>query len=189
MKTVLAVWVGFFAFALTAHGSILVGFVGTNPGDPIAGEEDLTVYNATGPAFGCSTSSGTPVCTPVTFDNVVLTVNGTIQLHLGDIGPGSTETSAYPSGVFIDGSIKSLSLTFSLSTTNLVSDLHDIYNVASVISLSGLPVDGSLASIDASPALVNVPEPGMFPFLLFVHISLFAALLKGRVKRSVRPFV
>jgi hypothetical protein len=189
MKTVIAVWVGLFASALTAHSTILVGFVGVNPGDPIAGEEDLTVYNSTGPAFGCSTSNGTPVCTPVTFDNAVLTVNGTIQLHLGDIGPGLTDSSAYPSGVFIDGSIDSLSLTFSLSTTSLVSDLHDTYDVASVISLSHLAVDGSLAPIDASPALINVPEPGMFPVLLSIEILLFAAVLKGRGKRSVTPFV
>jgi len=189
MKTVTAVWVGLFASALIAHGSILVGFVGANPGDPIAGEEDLTVYNATGPAFGCSTPSGTPVCTAVTFDNVVLTVNGTIQLHLGDIGPGVTETSSYASGVFVDGSIDSLSLTFSLSTTSLVTDLHNTYNVASVISLASLPVDGSLAPIDASPALVSAPEPGMFPFLLCIGVLLFLALLKGRGKRSVSPFV
>jgi hypothetical protein len=182
MKTRFAVWVGIFAFALAARGGVLVGLVGTSSGDPIAGEESITIYNSTG-AFGCSTSGGTPICTPATFDNVVLTVNGTIHLDLGNIAPGLADSSTYASGAFVDGSIDSLSLTLSLSTTTLVDDLHGTHLVASAINLSGLPVNGSLAPIDASAAVVTLPEPGTLPVSLCTAIFLlFAALLKRRVR-------
>jgi hypothetical protein len=105
-------------------------------------------------------------------------------LDLGDIAPGLADSSTYASGIFVDGSIDSLSLTLSLSTTTLVDDLHRTYLVTSAINLSGLPVNGSLASIEASPALVALPaEPGTLPvFLCILIFLLFAALLKRRVR-------
>ncbi len=173
---------GVFVSAVTAHASsIPLGLIGTEPGTPIAGEEDVIVYNNTGPVFGCSSSAGSPICTPVIFDDVVLTINGAIQLELGNIGPGFAETATYSGGVFIDGSIKSLSLTTSLSTTNLVTDLHSTYEVDSAISLSGIPTDGSLDLISARQ--LNTPEPSTLPVLLPIHILLCLALLTKRVKQ------
>ena len=67
---------GIAAFAVPVHASVLLGLVGTESDVPIAGQEDVVIYDLTGPVFGCLTSVGTPICTAVTFENVVLTVDG-----------------------------------------------------------------------------------------------------------------
>jgi hypothetical protein len=175
--------VGFLVPTFFAQADTVVGLVGTEPGTPIAGEEDVIVYDNTGSIFGCSTPNGTPIWTPVIFDDVVLTINGSIPLDLGNIDPGFAETATYPDGVFIDGSIKSLSLTFSLSTTDVTTDLNQTYDLAPSVSLSGLPVNGSIALIEASPNIVVTPEPDPLPVFLVVQIVfVFAALSKTRVK-------
>src|SRR5580704_8010824 len=108
MKSLAPLFLG-AVLTLPIHASIAVlGFIGTESGVPITGQEDVVIYNLTGPAWGCSTPAGTPICTPVTFDNVVLTVDGR-TLNLGNIAPGSAETYAVPGGTFADGTIDSLS--------------------------------------------------------------------------------
>lgn len=168
---------------LAASGSVLVGFVGVEPDTPIAGEEDLIVYNDTGATFGCSTPSGTPICTTVTFNNVVLTINGTTNLTLGEIAPGAEETYTLPSGVFIDGSITSVSLSISLSNTTLISDLNTVFTVDPAISLTGVPVDGSLAQIDAT---VVTPEPNTLVLLLAAGLLLWFAYIRKRLRPQIR---
>jgi hypothetical protein len=156
---------GMAAFALPVHASVVLGFVGTESGVPINGEEDVVVYNVTGPIFGCSTAAATPICTAVTFDNAVVTVNG-IALNLGNIGPGVTETFALPGGVFADGSISSLAFSATLSTTDLTDDFGNKYSVNSSFSLTGIPTDGSLPTIAAPLAVTSVPEPSMLGLFL-----------------------
>ncbi len=149
--------------------SEFLGSVGTESGVPIAGQEDVVIFNMTGPSQGCSTALGTPICTAVTFDNVTLTVNGTDTLNLGDIAPGMTETYTFSNGTFVDGSIMSLALAVTLSTTSLSDDLGNTYTVDAGISLSGLPVDGTYADIAASLAqMTNVPEPAYAPVMCFL---------------------
>jgi hypothetical protein len=150
------------AFGSSLSAATLLGLVGTESGVPILGQEDIVVYNFTGPSQGCSTVGGTPICTSVTFKNVVLsiTAGSTFTVNLGDIAPGMTESYAFPNGVFADGSITDLGLTATLSDTALTDDLGNVINVAASISLTHLPVDGSFAEIDAT--LVNpnaAPEP------------------------------
>lgn len=155
-------WACFAACLLSVPASAgpILGAIATESGVPITGEEDIVIFNFTGPSDGCSTPAGTPICTSVTFDNASLTVNGSDTLSLGDLAPGMTETFTLPSGVFIDGSVLSLAFSATLSTTSLTDDLGNSYTVSSNISLTGLPVDGSFAPITASPAVVGVPEPG-----------------------------
>jgi hypothetical protein len=158
MKLWRAFLCGIAAFALPVHASVVLGLIGTESGVPINGEEDVVVYNVTGPIFGCSTSAGTPICTAVTFDNAVVTINGT-PLDLGNIGPGVTETYTLPGGVFADGSITSLSFSATLSNTALTDDLGNDYNVSSSFTLTGIATDGSLPTIVDPLALTSVPEP------------------------------
>jgi hypothetical protein len=172
---------GIGAFALPIHASIVLGLIGTESGVPITGEEDVVIYNVTGPAFGCSTSAGTPICTPVTFDNAVVTVNG-IALDLGDIGPGVTETYPLPGGVFVDGSITSLSFSATLSATALTDDLGNHYNVSSSFSLADIPTDGSLPTIAAPLSITSVPEPSSLALLMGL-LAFGAALVLRRQRR------
>jgi len=165
MRLLRAFLFGIAAFALPIHASVVLGLIGTESGVPITGEEDVVIYNVTGPIFGCSTSAGTPICTAVTFDNAVVTVNGT-ALDLGNIGPGVTETYTLPGGVFVDGSITSLSFSATLSTTALTDDLSNNYNVSSSFTLTGIPTDGSLPTIAAPLALTSVPEPSSLALLV-----------------------
>jgi hypothetical protein len=169
---------GMAAFALPVHASVVLGSVGTESGVPFAGEEDVVIFNFTGPTWGCSTGAGTPICTAVTFDNVVLTVDGT-PLNLGNIGPGVTETYTLPGGIFIDGSISSLSLSATLSTTALTDDLGDTFHVGSSLVLTSLPTDGSLPTIAAPPALLSVPEPSSLALLMGLCLAVTAAVLRG----------
>jgi hypothetical protein len=175
-------FLGMAAFALPVHASVVLGFVGTESGVPITGEEDVVIYNVTGPSFGCSTSAGTPICTAVTFDNAIVTVNG-IALNLGDIGPGVTETFAFPGGVFADGSISSLSFSATLSNTDLTDDLGDKYNVNSSFSLTAIPTDGSLPTIAAPLSITSLPEPSALPLLL--GLCLVGATAVWRSHRSL----
>jgi len=165
MKLWRVLFYGIAPFALPIHASVVLGLIGTESGVPITGEEDVVIYNVTGPIFGCSTSAGTPICTAVTFDNAVVTVNGT-ALDLGNIGPGVTETYTLPGGVFVDGSITSLSFSATLSTTALTDDLSNNYNVSSSFTLTGIPTDGSLPTIAAPLALTSVPEPSSLALLV-----------------------
>jgi hypothetical protein len=165
MKLLRGLLCGIAAFALPVHAAVLLGLVGTESDVPVAGEEDVIIYNLTGPIFGCSTSVGTPICTAVTFDNVVLTVDGK-PLDLGDIGPGVTETYTFPDGVFVDGSITSLSLSATLSVTTLYDDHGGQYNVSSSFFLNNIATDGSLPVIVAPPAVPSsIPEPSSLALL------------------------
>ena len=172
-------------FVVKADASaIAVGFVGTEPGTPIGGEEDLVVYNSTGTTFGCSSAAGTPVCTAVTFDNVVLTVNNTVSIHLGDIAPGVKETDALPGGVFVSGSITSLTFSATLSSNQLTQDSKATSLVDPAIMISGLAVNGNLNTISATT--VSSPEPATLPGLF---VSLGVVLLAGRRRLSrCQPF-
>jgi hypothetical protein len=156
------------AFAPTLHASVLIGFIGTDPGVPLPGKEDVIIYNLTGPLWGCSSPSGIPICTPVTFQNVVLTINGTM-LKLADIGPGLAETSQVAGGIFVNGSILSLSFAATLAPAVLIDDLGHSLNVVSSISQSGLPLDGSLAGIAAD--VTSVPEPSFIPLLSVLSLA------------------
>jgi hypothetical protein len=175
---------GVFVAAIPSRADVFLGAIGTEPDTPISGEEDIVIYNLTGPLFGCSTPDGTPVCTPVTFDDVVLTINGTTLLDVGDVGPGVTETYPLPGGVFVDGGITSLSLSADLSTTSLVDDLSNSYNVNSSISLSGLPTDGTFANINGTPATATTPEPRTLPVLALLFVIGLTLLKIGRVKNA-----
>jgi hypothetical protein len=177
MRLLRAFLFGIAAFALPIHASVVLGLIGTESGVPITGEEDVVIYNVTGPIFGCSTSAGTPICTAVTFDNAVVTVNGT-TLDLGNIGPGVTETYTLPGGVFVDGSITSLSFSATLSTTALTDDLGNHYNVSSSFTLTGIPTDGSLPTIAAPPALTSVPEPSSLALLIGIGLAGAGAVLR-----------
>jgi hypothetical protein len=119
------------ALASILQADVVLGAFQTEPGVPIAGEEDIAIYNLTGAAFGCSTTAGTPICTPVTFDDLVLTVNDVTAISLGDVGPRATESLTFPNGTVADGTITSLSVSFSLSATSLVGDHFQVYDVAS----------------------------------------------------------
>jgi hypothetical protein len=177
MKLLRVLFYGIAAFALPVHASVVLAEIGTESGVPIIGEEDVVIYNVTGPIFGCSTSAGTPICTAVTFDNAVVTVNGT-PLNLGDIGPGVTETYTLPGGVFADGSITSLSFSATLSTTSLTDDLGNNYNVSSLFSLTGIATDGSLPTLAAPLALTSVPEPSSLALLVALLASGTAVVLR-----------
>ena len=170
MKLLRAFLCGIAAFALPIHASVVLGLIGTEPGIPSPAGEDVVIYNVTGPIFGCSTAAGTPICTAVTFDNAVLTINGT-PLSLGNIGPGYIETDTLPGGVFANGSITSLSFSATLSTTALTDDLGNNYNVSSLFSLTGIPTDGSLPTIAAPLALTSVPEPSSFALLIGLGLA------------------
>jgi hypothetical protein len=170
---------GIAAFALPVHASVILGLVGTESGVPIAGEEDVVIYNVTGPMFGCLTSAGTPICTAVTFDNAVLTVDGT-ALDLGDIGPGVTETYTLPGGIFVDGSITSLSFSATLSTTALTDDLGHHYNVSSSFVINNIATDGSLPSVAVPLALTSVPEPSSLALLLGLCLAGGAAAWRSQ---------
>jgi len=158
---------------------VLLGFIGTESGVPVNGEEDVVIYNLTGPVWGCSTAAGTPICTAVTFDNVILTVNGT-ALSVGDVAPGTSETFGLPDGIFADGSITSLSLSATLSTELLTDDLGNTYQVLPGLALTGLATDGSLPAIPAALALTSVPEPANHGLLLLVCLAAGAVSLRGR---------
>lgn len=142
-----------------------LGAVATESGVPITGQEDIVIFNFTGPVQGCSTAGGTPICTAVIFDNVTLTVNGTDTLNLGNIGPGSTETYTLSGGTYGDGLVTSLKLAATLSTTSLTDDLGNTFSVDANILLDGLPVDGTYAAIAASPASTTIPEPAYMPMV------------------------
>jgi hypothetical protein len=179
MKFLRAFLLGFVAFGLSAHASVLLGLVGIEPDVPIPGEEDVVIYNLTGPTFGCSTGNGTPICTAVTFDNVILTINGG-PLDVGDVGPGSSDTFALAGGTFNDGSITSLSLSATLSTTFLSDDLGNHYNVSLELFLNGIATDGSLPEIAAAPALTGVPEPSPLVFLCGLCLAGGRRVFRGR---------
>ena len=149
-----------FLLSIPVSAGPIVGAIATESGVPISGQEDIVIFNFTGPAQGCSTSAGTPICTSVTFDNVSLTINGSDTLNLGNLAPGMSETYSLPGGAFVDGSVLSLAFSATLSATSLTDDMGNTYAVNSSVSLTGLPVDGSFAAIAASPAVVGVPEPG-----------------------------
>ena len=83
MKFLRTLLYGLAVFALPVHASVVLGQIGIESDVPITGEEDVIIYNVTGPIFGCSTAAGRPICTAVTFDNSVLTVNGIVQQHGG----------------------------------------------------------------------------------------------------------
>jgi hypothetical protein len=183
MKLWRAFLFGIAAFALPIHASVVLGLIGTESGVPITGEEDVVIYNVTGPLFGCSTSSGTPICTAVTFDNAVVTVNG-IALDLGDIGPGVTETYPLPGGVFADGSISSLSFSATLSTTALTDDLGNHYNVSSSFALTGIATDGSLPTIAAPLSITSVPEPASWALLMGLGLVGTGTVLRRRRRLS-----
>ncbi len=176
-----AVLIGTFSFALPIQASVVLGFAGVESGVPIAGQEDVVVYNFTGPSFGCSTPNGTPICTGVTFDNVILDINGSV-LDLGNIAPGVTETLAYPSGIFPDSTISSLSFSATLSSSTLTDDAGHTFSVDPSISITGLPADGSLGAI--STGLASVPEPSFVPFFLLC-VPVGAILLRRRNYKSV----
>jgi hypothetical protein len=182
MKLLRVLFFGIATFALPIHASVVLGLIGTESGVPITGEEDVVIYNVTGPIFGCSTSAGTPICTAVTFDNAVATINGT-ALDLGNIGPGVTETYTLPDGVFVDGSITSLSFSATLSTTALTDDLGNHYSVSSSFSLTDVPTDGSLPTIGAPPALTSVPEPS--PWAVLAGLLASGAALVSRRRRAL----
>lgn len=160
-----SLWIS-FALLLAATpmwASVYLGSIATESGVPISGQEDIVVFNFTGPSQGCSTPSGTPICTAVTFDNVTLTINGTDTLDLGDVAPGMTESYTFPSGIYPDGAITSLSFAATLSTTTLIDDLSNNYAVDPGILEGDLPVDGSFADIVANPASAPaVPEPAFY---------------------------
>lgn len=181
----IALCLGVFTAVIPARADVFLGALGIEPDTPISGEEDIVIYNLTGPLFGCSTPDGTPICTPVSFDDVVLTINGSTLLDVGDVGPGETETYSLPGGVFVDGGITSLSLTADLSTTSLVDDLSNSYNVNSSFSLSGLPTDGTLANINGTPAITAAtPEPRTLPVLALLFVIGLSLLRIGRVKNA-----
>jgi hypothetical protein len=169
---------GVVAIVLPAHAAVLLGLVGIEQDVPIAGQEDVVIYNLTGPTFGCSTGNGTPICTAVTFDNVILTVNGGV-LDVGDVGPGSSETFTLPGGTFSDGWITSLSLSATLSTTFLSDDLGNDYNVRPELFLNGIATDGSLPEIGAAPALTGIPEPSALVFLCGLCVAGGRRLVRG----------
>jgi hypothetical protein len=177
MKFASMLFCGIVAFALPLHASVVLGFIGTESGVPVAGEEDVVIYNLTGPVWGCSTSAGTPVCTAVTFDNVVLTVDG-IALNLGNIGPGFIETYTVPGGTFADGTIDSLALSATLSNTVLMDDLGNTVDVASSILLTGIATDGSLQDIAAQLASSSIPEPSSMALLLGLCIAGICAAVR-----------
>jgi len=183
MKFLRTLLYGLALIALPVHASVVLGHVGIETDVPGTGEEDVVVYNVTGPIFGCSTAATFPICTAVTFDNAVLTVNGT-QLDLGDIGPGITETYTVPDGVFLDGFITSLSFSATLSTTALTDGLGNHYNVSSTFSLTDIPTDGSLPAIAAPLALTSIPEPSSLVLLLGMCFAGTAAALCGHRKLS-----
>jgi hypothetical protein len=183
MKFLRTLLYGLALFALPVHASVVLGQIGIESDVPITGEEDVVIYNVTGPIFGCSTAADTPICTAVTFDNAVLTVNG-IALDLGDIGPGFMETYTVPDGVFLDGSISSLSFSATLSTTALTDDLGIHYNVSSAFSLINIPTDGSLPDIAAPLALTSIPEPSSLALLVGLCLAGSAAALCGHRKLS-----
>jgi hypothetical protein len=177
-----ALFLALFVFVLPVRADLVLGAIGIEPDTPIAGEEDIVIFDLTGPTDGCSTPGGTPVCTAVSFDNLVLTINGTTQLSVGNVDPGITETYPLAGGVFVDGSITSLAFSADLSTTVLTDDLANTYHVDSPILLSGLPTDGTLADIDATLAsTVPTPEPDLLPLL--VPLLLSGLVLIRRVKR------
>jgi hypothetical protein len=169
--------------AIPARADVFLGAIGIEPDTPITGEEDIVIYDLTGPSFGCSTLDGTPICTPVTLDDVVLTINGT-PLDLGDVGPGETETYPLLGGVFPDGAITSLSLSADLSATTLIDDLANTYHVDSSISLTGLPTDGSLAYIEGTPVTTATPEPNTLPALVPLFFLFGFALIIRRRKAN-----
>jgi hypothetical protein len=144
-------------FALPVHASVVLGSIGIEPDTPVTGVEDVVIFNLTGPLWGCSTANNAPICTAITFENVVLTVNGT-ALDLSDIAPGITETYLLPGGEFPDGSVTSLSLSATLSNTVLTDDLGSTYDVSPSLLLTGIATDGSLPTIAAPLALTSVPE-------------------------------
>lgn len=177
--------VGALCLSAPAWGTpIAIGAIATESGVPIAGQEDVVIFNFTGPVDGCATVAGTPICTSLTFQNVVLNINGTDLVQLGDLGPGMTESFSFVGGTYTDGAISSLAISATLSQTDLVNDLSNTYVVDANLTLSGLPVDGSFSEIDASPAAVIglVPEPPSLP-LGGLLLSIAATVGWARTRR------
>ena len=186
MKLFCTVLCGVALFAAPIHASERLGFIGTDSGVPNAGNEDVVIYNLTGPVWGCSSPSGIPVCTPVTFENVVLTINGS-PLSLADIAPGVSETYTVPGGTFVDGTINSLSFNATIAPTVLTDDLGNLLSADSFISLTGLPTDGSLASI--TDDVTSIPEPSssaLLGILSFVACARLARRKWSFAKRVAR---
>lgn len=187
----LFIWL--FAVLPLEADQVFLGSIGTEIGVPIEGQEDIVIYSLTGPVYGCSTPNGTPVCTPVTFDNATLTVNtanGITPLSLGNLVPGVTETYNLPDGTFTSGSITSLAFAATLSLTTLQEDIGPPVSVDPSISLENIPVDGTLAGIEATAEVAATPEPSFsLSLALFVFVLCFAHFWRrsaNRLSKQVR---
>lgn len=167
-------------------GVVPVGSIGVELGVPSSGQDDIAIFNATGSTYGCSAMSGTPVCTPVTFDNVQVTLNGSNVVSLGDIAPGSTDSYSINGTAFADGTVTSVSFAATLSNTALILDGTGLVNVDSGISVANVPLDGiNSAEIDANPvSLTATPEPDLiWPAL----VCFFLLCLAASRRASIRP--
>jgi hypothetical protein len=174
------------SMSTAARADTVLGLVGVEPGTPIVGEEDIVIYNNTGLVSGCSTPSGTPICTPVTFADTELTINGSIHLLLGDIAPGYVETDLDAGGVFAAGSITSLSLTTTLSTSVLTNDMGVTVTVDPDVAIASVPTGGSLFLISVASEPVSVPEPFLTPLLVILCVLPMLCKSRQRIRNSVQ---
>jgi|GEM_PF-6274780 len=163
--------------ALPSSASVILGFAGVESGVPIAGQEDIVIYNFTGPTYGCSNANMTPVCTSVTLDDAVVYVNGS-AVSLGDIAPGQTESLSVPNGVFASGTTVSLAFSATLSATTLLDASGATLYVNPLVYIAMLPVDGTLGNIVATSAAA--PEPSFTPVFLLLAASGFFAYRKHK---------
>lgn len=150
-------------------------FIGAAEGSP--GVNVFTINDFTGSS---SLPPDAPVVTPLTFDSVSVTLNGSQHVSPGNAAPGTTLAPALE---FLDTQVfTSATLQGTLSATTFeLSDGTFFQASSSLFSVALLPssgadlvagVDFAVITVSGSPVLSSVPEPAtewlMLPTLLAV---------------------
>ena len=178
-----------FSAVLSAN-PVAVGFITLDYGAPIAGQNEVTINNYTGPAaagFGCgSFDSMFPVCDALNFTNISLTVQfssgpSTVLLVPGSFGPGTFVPVNFIFSSAAD--ITSLSFAATIAPTSfLLSDNSQFEAGATVISDALIPGQNELSLLYVAPLTGAVPEPGTMGLLIS---GLVLAAIVRRAQLSV----
>lgn len=179
------------ASAVSMSASIVnIGFLTFDHDSPITGENQVTVNNFTGTAFGCGFVDSTlPVCTSLNLLSPTLTVNflnpsnvpQQLVVSASTIAPGTTSPFSF---TFLGTkNITSIQFSGSVDQTSLSLFPAGTFSAASAVQSAPLvPGTTELVLLTLNPAATGtVPEPATYGLLAGGCVLLFGA------RRRLRP--